>query len=271
LIFLAFLLPLAIYLLVLGALQRRRHSVLVSGPWDFVGILFATSGFLLFGGPAALSSLSDRWRMFWLIGRQGPNNNEEGAWLFWVFLAAVYFLAVLGGAAFLLWRQRNSTSIYNATLQSVEEALGQVFVRLGLNPVRSGSMYLFGMAVGSLPGAVRLRSDAIQAPHYGSPPVRHDKAAAETPLQLQNGSDLAGQTAVLEIDAFNLMKHVTLRWEPTDSLLRRAVESELAQRLVETLAPAHELGLWITLLGVSLLCFTLLGGCGLVLVQLFVR
>src|SRR4051812_39089865 len=38
LILLAFLLPLGVYLIVLGALNRRRHPVLVSGTWDFIGL-----------------------------------------------------------------------------------------------------------------------------------------------------------------------------------------------------------------------------------------
>ena len=42
-ILLAFLSPLAIYLLIIGAINRRRRPLLVSGPWDFAGLLFAAS------------------------------------------------------------------------------------------------------------------------------------------------------------------------------------------------------------------------------------
>jgi hypothetical protein len=46
----ALALPLAVYLLVLAWINRGRRALMVSGPWDFAGILFAASGFLLFGG-----------------------------------------------------------------------------------------------------------------------------------------------------------------------------------------------------------------------------
>ena len=39
----------------------RRQPLFVPGPWDFAGILFAASGFLLAGGPALLSSRSETW------------------------------------------------------------------------------------------------------------------------------------------------------------------------------------------------------------------
>ena len=79
-ILLAFLLPFSIYLLLLGNLNRRPHPVLVPGTWDFAGVLFAASGFLLVVGPAVISSGSEGWRMFWLFGaRAGLPAVDEGA------------------------------------------------------------------------------------------------------------------------------------------------------------------------------------------------
>ena len=91
-IFLAFFFPLAIYLLVLGVINRRRRPLLVSGVWDGVGLLFGVSGFLLFAGPAIFSSLSERWRMTWLLGKDAPIAAADRAWQFWIFLAIVYFV-----------------------------------------------------------------------------------------------------------------------------------------------------------------------------------
>ena len=50
-----FLFPIALYCTVLGMINRRAQPLMVSGAWDFVGVLLATSGFLLFVGPAMLS------------------------------------------------------------------------------------------------------------------------------------------------------------------------------------------------------------------------
>ena len=65
----AFLFPLTIYLFVLGLINRRRGPLLVSGPWDFAGVLFAASGFLLVVGPSILAGMGDRWRVVRLAGQ----------------------------------------------------------------------------------------------------------------------------------------------------------------------------------------------------------
>src|SRR5437016_2779703 len=87
LIFVVFLLPLAVYLLLLGHINRQPRPVVVSGTWDFIGVLFAGSGFLLFGGPAILTSLGESWRMFWLLGETNVTRDSLAAqWSFWVSL-----------------------------------------------------------------------------------------------------------------------------------------------------------------------------------------
>src|SRR5262249_9563822 len=106
------------YLLILGAINRRRHPLLVPGPWDFAGVLFAASGFLLFGGPGALSVLNDRWRDSLVFGQNPTSSSStESLWLWWLFLMALYFAAVLAGAGYGLSRSRNQTSIYNVDLE----------------------------------------------------------------------------------------------------------------------------------------------------------
>jgi hypothetical protein len=270
LIVLAFILPLAVYLLVLGFLHRRRHPLLVSGVWDCVGLLFAASGFLLFGGPAILSGLNERWRMFWLFMRPGASaRGPEGGWQFWVFLSALYFVVVVAGCAALLRRRRRITAVYNADARVVERALGQACEHLGLSPVRSGDVYLFGISWEDLAAAGgRANIAGIQAPHHRPvltvPPAEEATAEpAEKSLIGQAARGLADQVAVLEVDSFPLLSHVTLRWDPADSPVRQEVESELARRLQHLPAPEHDVGIWLLTLGVGLLGFTMLAGCGL--------
>src|SRR5262245_39222458 len=75
----AFLFPVTIYLVLLGMLNRHRSPVVVPGPWDFAGVLFAASGFLLVGGPSVLAGVGDRWRIVRIAGqlRQGQMGGEE--------------------------------------------------------------------------------------------------------------------------------------------------------------------------------------------------
>ena len=118
LIIVAFLLPLALYFFFLGMINSRRRPLMIPGPWDFAGILFAASGFLTFGIPAILTGLSERWRLFWwtaqLAGNLSANPEDTkgiggGLWaadgmggLLW----AAYFLLVLVVAGIVLWRRQ---------------------------------------------------------------------------------------------------------------------------------------------------------------------
>jgi hypothetical protein len=260
LILLAFFLPVAVYLLVLGGVNRRRYPLMVSGVWDFIGILFAASGFLLFGGPAILSSFNDSSRRFWLLGR---TVHLEGGWQVWLFFAVLYFVCIIAGSALVLSRQRTLTSIYNAEPSQVVRCLHQIFERLQLNPVRSGNLYLFGLASDSPAPADVPAHEGIQAPHYlpgsgrpdgGGPAPSLGHAGAAT------GSDFLGQTAILEVEAFASLRHVTLRWDPVDNLFRQEIESQLEQVLAETPTEESEVGSWLIVSGLGLLALVFLGG-----------
>src|SRR5207253_5362219 len=112
----------------------------------FAGLLFAASGFLLLGGPALLSSLSlnETWRRFWLLAKDEPGITQEDLLLtVRLVLFALYFVLVVGGAAFLLWRRRRMTAIYNVDPAVVETVLGQVLERWQLSFVQIGNVLTF--------------------------------------------------------------------------------------------------------------------------------
>jgi hypothetical protein len=259
LILLAFFFPLALYLLLLGLINRRRYPLVVSGVWDGIGLTFGVSGFLLFAGPAILSALSERWRMFWLFGKgdivlAGP----DGAWPFWIFLSVLYFLLIVGGGAYYFWRQRSLTAIYNANAAQVERALMDVCEQLGLNPMRSGDLFLFGMGLGFSCG----RKQAETTPFAEESPAACGLRTTDTELE---------QAAILEVESFPLFRHVTLRWDPVESPLRRMLESELSRRLSESPSEESLLGGWLLTLGFVLLSFDLAGAFFLILVHIFRR
>ena len=223
-IIVAFLLPLALYFLALAWVNRRPRPVVVAGTWDFVGVLFAMSGFLLVGGPAMLSSLSERWRTVWLLGETsslpaGLDRYRE----IWLLVAVGYFSFVVVVSGIVLARRRRLTCVYNVDPPDVEAALDDACRRLGLAPVRSGSLYLFGFTSDSASATPR-----PDEPH-----------------------------AILEVDSSAALHNVSLQWEPHDSPLRSAVEAELRERLARTPAPEGEISAWFNLAGTALLMLSL--------------
>jgi hypothetical protein len=277
LILLAFFFPLAVYLLVLGLINRHRHPLLISGVWDGIGLIFGVSGFLLFAGPAILSALNERWRMFWLLGKSDvPLAGADGAWQFWIFLSLLYFLLIVSGAAYYIWRQRRLTAVYNARAAQVERAVTDVCERLGINPIHSGDLFLFGLSLGLSSERRGSNGEPIQAPHYLPSAIRAGSGHLETVPALTAGErttdpTILEQTAILEVESFPFMRHVTLRWDPVDSPLRRMLESELSRQLSETYSDDSPLGGWLLTFGFVLLAFDLTGAFFFVALYLFTR
>ncbi len=254
-ILLACLLPLAFYVLVLGVVNRRPHPLLVSGAWDFVGLLFAASGFLIFGGPFVISTLNENWRIFFLLGphNRGSSGSGDSLWTTWLVLSALYFVLVLAGAGLLVWMQRKQTVIYNIDLDSFEAALAAACVRLGLRPVRSGTSFLFDPAKDLLAAGAEKAGEGIAT-------------EARPPRQL--GLPDERQVVLMDVNYFRAMRHVTLRWSAAGSLLRREVENELAQQFNELIVPPGELGAWLTVLAFLMLVSSFLVGFGLLVYRL---
>jgi hypothetical protein len=268
-IFLAFLLPLGIYLLYLGALHRRPRPVLISGTWDLIGLLFAASGFLLFTGPALLNALAERSAGLWSDGSADSAPVQRFALL----LSILYFIGVLLGAALMFQSRRRATEIYNIDSETLETSLTVVCRNLGLQPTRSGSLYVFGVTpIGAetVPAAPTSEAIRMERPSSeGIAPTAAEKEGVQADVAPVN--DLVGLTAVLETESFASMRHVSLRWEPADSLLRRQVEAELERILADTTTEPSDLGGLLTLSGLGLLVLTMVAGIVLILLRLFAR
>jgi hypothetical protein len=250
LILLAFFLPLAFYVLVLGIINRRPHPLMVSGPWDFVGILFAASGFLVLGGPFVISTLNENWRVFFVLGPHGASAGAgDRLWTVWLVMSVLYFVIVLAGAAGMVWLQRKKTAIYNIDLATLEEALNAACARLGLHPAHSGTSYLFDPAKDLL---------AAAAPKGG------EGIAVEARPARQFALSEARQLVLMEVDYFRSMRHITLHWSAANSLLRKEVETELAQQLSDTLVPPGDLWAWLIILGLALLALSFLIAFGVI-------
>jgi hypothetical protein len=257
-IFVVFLIPLGLYLLLLAHFNRQSRPIFVSGPTDFIGILFAASGFLMFGGPAILTSLNESWRSFWLLAETASRESLLAQWRFWVFLSVLYFAVVVAGAGFVLYRRRQMTSIYNVEHAQVAAALEEICKEHGLSPIRSGDVYVFGPGLESPPEP---SPEGIQPPHavagMAQKIARLDRPGSPA-------DEYAGQTAILELETFRAMRHVTLRWDPADSPLRAVIEDALERRLAEAGAPYHETAVWLTMAGYLMLGASLFAAAFLV-------
>src|SRR5262245_41137999 len=138
--------PLALYLFRLGMLTRRERPTLVSGPWDFVGLVLGLSGFILFGGGLVLSLFQSNFR-YWM---RGNFESLRAAWgqerVTCVLLTLLYLVAVVGWIALTLAARRRSLVVYNVEPAAFESTLTEVFEQLNRPVERRGNLW-----VGSLP------------------------------------------------------------------------------------------------------------------------
>jgi hypothetical protein len=275
LIFVAFLFPLTLYCLSLALINRRPGPTLVPGSWDFVGVVFAASGFLLLGGPSVLTGFNERWRLFWLVGRfHALRELSEQSWYFWLLVSLLYYFVVVAGVAWLLQRRRALTAVYNVEPEVLEGTLTRVLERLGYSWARAGSRFFIRAAepvATILPSPEPAPSEGVQtslpSAEEGAPPVGFVQKRGMTAPEIA----LFDDTSVVEIEPFPMMRHVTLNWEVEDSDARQQIEAELTRALAEVRTQENPAGGWFVSLSIS--GFFLMFGLLLILlfVSLYVR
>jgi hypothetical protein len=208
---LIFLFPVALYCWALAMVNRRLRPLMVSGPWDFVGLLFAASGFLLIAGPAIFTGL------YYRALRELPlaEQDRSVSAVFWELLSndwalwLAYYLVLLAGVALLLRARRRKTIIYNVDPALFETILIRCLARLGLPWNRQGTRWCVGVATG--PAASSAPGTGLPAPAAGQP---------STP-------------AILDVEAFPALYHVTLHWRGPLDLRRIELETELTKELAD--------------------------------------
>ncbi len=164
----------------------------------------------------------------------------------------LYYFVVVGVAALVLRSYRHLTSIYNTEPGLVEQCLGQVFTHLGLDPSRSGSMFIFGV------------EPVVQLAPAGGGAIQ--LAMGEKAVSM--GRPSLPPATILEIEVYSRMRHITLRWDPADSMLRREVEGELHKRLSQIYVEPSELGLWLKMIGLTLFGTSVIAGLTLTAIRL---
>ncbi|HEX4588506.1 MAG TPA: hypothetical protein VH120_01155, partial [Gemmataceae bacterium] len=138
----ACLFPLAFYCLLLASWNGRRRPMFAGGPADFAGVVLATSGFLIAGGPLILFGMHE------YSLREGEYPKFVSAWSalaspswLWLSAWAGYFLVVVGGLTWLLIRRRPISVIYNIDEGDAEELLPSTLNRMGLAWAARGRQY----------------------------------------------------------------------------------------------------------------------------------
>ncbi len=137
--------PLAFYLLWLSTLTRRERPTIVSGQWDFVGLVLGLSGFVLFGGGLVLSLFQSNFR-YWM---RGNFESLRAAWgqekVTWILLAVVYLLCVIGWIFLTLTSRRRSLVVYNVEPAAFEATIAEVFEQLNRPVERRGNLWVSGV------------------------------------------------------------------------------------------------------------------------------
>jgi hypothetical protein len=229
------LFPLALYCLVLAAINRRSVPLVVRGVWDFVGVLFAASGMLLWAGPAMLVTLYER------SVTEAPRS-FDAIWREWWLIWAGYYGLLLAGATLLLWGRRHATAIYHVNTEAVPQVFALALQRLGYDFAQNlHHQFLIAPAKSLAPSAAETGVTAL--------PAFAEKAAPA----LEAEGLLPVYSAAVEIDAFPAMCHATLHWYEADPHVRREIEAELRKSLVAARPGENPATTWQ--LGVSVLLF----------------
>ncbi|HEV3257840.1 MAG TPA: hypothetical protein VG013_13220 [Gemmataceae bacterium] len=256
LVTLACLFPLTVYCVVLSMVNCRPRPVLLSGPWDVAGMLFAVSGFLLFAGPCILSGFNHHWREYWLFSRPGLPFRGLGdvGWSLWLAVWGLYFVAVVGGAILLLRKRRHVLSIFNVDPAVVPEVLAQVLDQLRLPWTRSGNQVFIASPGTGLDDVNGPPVEAVQAPlhsHISAGP----SAAGHDPREFHpqpsdsdnpvSAGQTSGQRLLLELDPFPAMRHVSLCWAEDAWPARPEIEAELRKALGMVPTRHNPAGVWL--------------------------
>jgi hypothetical protein len=275
--------PLAVYFLVLAQLNRRRHPVMVGGVWDFAGVLFALSGFLLLAGPFIMATFNQDWRDFWMRSRSSQGLSEQW-WYLRLGLWALYFAAIFIGSIVLLRRRSRVTSIYNVDQDTLDQSLSQVLDRLHLKWKRAGHLLYIDAPVLSdgqpLPKeTVGVTSQGII--EEGELGIEDGETVAKSKEIRGQESGVQGQDAVpltthhsplttLEVNPFPALCHVTLEWSGVDRLAREEIETELAKHLRSVPAPHNPAATWMMSAACILMCIVFFGLALIILFYVFV-
>jgi hypothetical protein len=228
LLVIAFLFPLAVYLLMLGMVNRRQAPLIVPGTWDFGGVLFGASGFILAGGWFVLQKLAK-----FLYEANILPFGTGGVFILWLLLG-IYLLATVLGVGYVLLRRRTCTTIYNISPRIFERALARILEVKGLFWSRTGDQWII---------QTKNRVPALNPHRTAIMPE------SMLPVPLPPAVPGPPEVACLNIHSFELGHTVRLQWdclsERAEQAIRQEVERELDTELSELVTANNYVALWL--------------------------
>ncbi|MFL5240938.1 MAG: hypothetical protein ACJ8FY_02425 [Gemmataceae bacterium] len=287
LVFLLCLIPVILYCLFFAWINSRERGLLVNGSWDFVGILFATSAFLIVGGPAILEGVFDRFQQAQV--RFNAPFRENLDFYIWNGMKLIYFAGVVGVCAWVLRRRQKLTLAYNVDPESFSRQLFSILDKKGLSWLRSeNSIFVknaFGLQgsrnglVSELPRtaesktaalAQRQRADQIQRDPEESP-VSQEKQFEESQPGLEvRGPETEACNVMIRLESSFAMRNVALHWEPANLALREQIEVDLMRARARFAPHYNPVGFWL-LCTASLLILAVFSGGAVILVSSLTR
>lgn len=133
--------PVMVYLAVLSRVNHRDNPVVVSGAWDFIGLLGGLSGFLMMGMVLFVFLVQSNARYFfredWESLRTAWANEQQ----YWV-LSVFGYLFIVAGMVLMAWLRRAGTlSVYNVDRADLEIAVDGALTDVGYQSHRSGNSW----------------------------------------------------------------------------------------------------------------------------------
>jgi hypothetical protein len=240
------LFPIAIYCVVLAALNRRDQPSLANGSWDFLGMLFGASGVLLFALPRMLFEIFDKILKEQPFAEGGPSGEAASSVVLVQAVAwGIWWAMVVGGAVLLIWLRRSKTVVYNIAPTEFERAFEQALERLKLAGTRRGVRILI---------APFRPLEEVPEPDASAITAAPELLIAK-PVPTLRAVPPSGE-AVVEMEVFPLLYNVTLHWRDVTPELRQEIELELARELREVRTDDNPAGSWF--LGVAGFLFALM-------------
>jgi hypothetical protein len=250
LVFFVCLLPLALYSLFLAWINGNRRAWIVSGTWDFAGVLLAVSGLLVAGGPAILTGLSEDWRNFWIgtqgkpwarLGAESPTNT-------YLVFGITYFVLVIFLAGATLWRRRLTTIIYNLNTDAFELVLAQVMESMGLKSMRSGNLICWQSR--PLPGPIVEVKNDSPARGYADTAIQLAPAlpraeSETTSVALRDLDRSPPVTQTLRLELSPSLCYACLHWSAVHDWPRAEIEEELKRHRTQLEAHENPLSFWL--------------------------
>jgi hypothetical protein len=239
---LACLFPICIYVLFLALLHQRRHPTLLPGSWDFVGVLLALSGFLIFGTTIFLLSFQPAGREFLLHGGTPADVRRisaQGSPLI-VLLWFLFYASLACSFAFMIWQRRAFSVIYNLTPAEMEQVLQGVIDRLHLQAIRRGRRWYIGSP------------ERMERNPAGGDSASQHISATEPRWALAKSEPQVIPQAVLDVHGSPLMRTVTILWRSYRRDVRQELQAELERELDQFPSSAGATAGWMITLASAL-------------------